>query len=124
MTEQNRVQWVYSSKNLNELQERYDQWASDYDSDLEKDFGWSAPALAAGVFEQYVPTSARVLDAGAGTGLVGVALKEKGYGSIVAMDLSEGMLAEARKTGGVRELRSDGHGRDPGLRDRQLRRRH
>jgi SAM-dependent methyltransferase len=99
MTEQNRVQWVYSSKNLNELQERYDQWASDYDADLEKDFGWSAPALAAGVFEQYVPTSARVLDAGAGTGLVGVALKEKGYGSIVAMDLSEGMLAEARKTG-------------------------
>ncbi len=99
MTEQNRVQWVYSSKNLNELQERYDQWASDYDSDLERDFGWSAPALAAGVFEKYVPTNARVLDAGAGTGLVGVALKEKGYGSIVAMDLSQGMLAEARKTG-------------------------
>jgi ubiquinone/menaquinone biosynthesis C-methylase UbiE len=99
MTEQNRVQWVYSSKNLNELQERYDQWASDYDADLEKDFGWSAPALAAGVFEQYVPTSARVLDAGAGTGLVGVALKEKGYGSIVAMDLSNGMLEEAKKTG-------------------------
>lgn len=99
MTEQNRVQWVYSSKDLTELQQRYDQWAADYDSDLEKDFGWSAPALAAGVFEKYVPTSARVLDAGAGTGLVGVALKEKGYGSIVAMDLSQGMLAEARKTG-------------------------
>ena len=99
MTEQNRVQWVYSSKDLNELRERYDQWASDYDSDLEKDFGWSAPALAADVFARHVSTGARVLDAGAGTGLVGVALKERGYGSIVAMDLSEGMLAEARKTG-------------------------
>ncbi len=99
MTEQNRVQWVYSSKDLNELQERYDQWATDYDSDLEKDFGWYGPALAAGVFEKYVPTSARVLDAGAGTGLVGKALKQKGYGTIVAMDLSEGMLEEARKTG-------------------------
>lgn len=99
MTEQNRVQWVYSSRDLNELQERYDQWASDYDSDLEKDFGWYGPQLAAGVFAKYVPTGARVLDAGAGTGLVGAALKAKGYGSIVAMDLSEGMLAEARKTG-------------------------
>lgn len=99
MTEQNKVQWVYSSRDLNELQERYDVWASDYDSDLEKDFGWYGPKLATGVFEKYVPTSARVLDAGAGTGLVGKALKEKGYGAIVAMDLSEGMLAEARKTG-------------------------
>ncbi len=99
MTEQNKVQWVYSSRNLNELQERYDQWAGEYDSDLQKEFGWYGPQLAANVFEKYVPTSARVLDAGAGTGLVGVALKEKGYGSIVAMDLSEGMLEVARKTG-------------------------
>lgn len=99
MTEQNRVQWVYSSRNLDELQQRYDQWASDYDADLEKDFGWFGPQLAAEVFAKYVPTSARVLDAGAGTGLVGKALKEKGYGSIVAMDLSEGMLQIARQTG-------------------------
>ena len=98
MTEQNRVQWIYSSKDLNELQERYDQWASEYDMDLEQGFGWTGPALAADVFAKYVPAGARVLDAGAGTGLVGKALKEKGYGSIVAMDLSEGMLDEARKT--------------------------
>lgn len=99
MTQHNRVQWVYSSKDLKELQERYDEWASEYDSDLEKDFGWSGPTLAAEVFSKHVGTDARVLDAGAGTGLVGKALKELGYGSIVAMDLSEGMLAEARKTG-------------------------
>ena len=42
--------------------------------------------------------TARILDAGAGTGLVGKALKEMGYGSIVAMDLSEGMLEIAKKT--------------------------
>ena len=46
-----------------------------------------------------MPTGARVLDAGAGTGLVGAALKAKGYGSITAMDLSNGMLEEAKKTG-------------------------
>ena len=31
MAEQNRVQWVYSSQNNQELAERYDQWAEDYD---------------------------------------------------------------------------------------------
>ncbi|MCH7706785.1 MAG: class I SAM-dependent methyltransferase, partial [Chloroflexi bacterium] len=40
-----------------------------------------------------------MLDAGAGTGLVGKLLADKGYGDIEAMDLSEGMLEEARKTG-------------------------
>ena len=98
MTGQNRVQWIYSSKDVNELQERYDVWASDYDSDLDRDFGWYGPQLAAGVLEKYAPPTARILDAGAGTGLVGKALKEMGYGSIVAMDLSEGMLEIARKT--------------------------
>ena len=99
MTEQNIVQWVYSSRDVGQLRERYDRWASAYDHDLEKDFGWSGPQLAADVLARYVPTCARVLDAGAGTGLVGRALRERGYGSIVAMDLSEGMLAQARKTG-------------------------
>ena len=31
MTEdQNLIQWIYSSKNEQELEERYDQWASNY----------------------------------------------------------------------------------------------
>ena len=98
MTGQNRVQWIYSSKDVNELQERYDVWAAEYDSDLDRDFGWYGPQLAAGVLEKYASTTARILDAGAGTGLVGKVLKEKGYSSIVAMDLSEGMLEIARKT--------------------------
>ena len=99
MTEQNRVQWVYSSKDNAELEARYDAWASEYDADLARDFGYIGPQRGADIFARFVPTSARVLDAGAGTGLVGAALQAKGYGSIVAMDLSEGMLAEARKTG-------------------------
>lgn len=97
MESQNRVQWIYSSRNNQELAERYDQWAKDYDQDLEQDFEWLGPQRAAEVFARYVPKDSRILDAGAGTGLVGKFLWEKGYRRIIAMDLSSGMLAEARK---------------------------
>ena len=33
-----RVQWVYESTNDKELEDRYDQWAADYDSDLAQEF--------------------------------------------------------------------------------------
>ena len=99
MTEQNKVQWVYSSKDNAELEARYDEWASEYDADVIDEFGYFGPQRGADILEGYAPTSAHILDAGAGTGLVGAALKEKGYGSIVAMDLSEGMLEVAKKTG-------------------------
>ncbi len=99
MSEQNLVQWVYSSRSIEELQQRYDKWAAAYDRDLERDFGWSGPRLAVNVFAKHVPVDARILDAGAGTGLVGKTLREEGYRSITAMDLSNGMLAEARMTG-------------------------
>ncbi len=93
----NTVQWISSSRNNQELAERYDHWAKDYDTDLEQDFEWVAPQKAAEVFAKYVPKSGRVLDAGAGTGLVGKFLSESGYSNLVAMDLSMGMLEEARK---------------------------
>ena len=104
MAEQNRVQWVYSSRDNRELAERYDQWAKDYDTDLERDFGWHGPQRAAELFARRVPVEARILDAGAGTGLVGRALLELGYRDLVAIDLSEGMLEEARKSGVYTEL--------------------
>ena len=97
MESQNRVQSVYSSRNNEELGERYDHWAKDYDTDLEQDFEWVAPQKAAEVFAKYVPKNGLVLDAGAGTGLGGKFLSEIGYSKLVAMDLSLGMLEEARK---------------------------
>ena len=105
MSSENKVQWIYSSRDNPELAERYDQWAKDYDSDLEQDFGWVGPQQAVEVFSKYVPKDARVLDAGAGTGLVGKSLHELGYRELVAMDLSQGMLDEAHKKGVYLELR-------------------
>jgi len=105
MEDQNVVQWVYSSKNNQELLERYDRWAKDYESDLEQDFGWTAPHRAAEIFAKHVSKEVKVLDAGAGTGLVGELLSKLGYADIVGIDLSPGMLEEARKKGAYQDLR-------------------
>jgi len=91
-----RVQWVYEATNDKELEGRYDQWAADYDSDLAAEFAWNAPQNATAVFVKHVDKSAHILDAGAGTGLVGECLAEVGYKDLVAMDLSQGMLDEAK----------------------------
>jgi len=104
MEQENKVQWVYSSQSNEELEERYDQWARDYEADLERDYAWQGPEVAAEIFAKYVSKGARILDAGAGTGLVGVVLTKKGYRDIVAMDLSTGMLKEARKKNVYREF--------------------
>ena len=91
-----RVQWVYEATNDKELEGRYDQWAADYDSDLAAEFAWNAPQNATAVFVKHVDKSAHILDAGAGTGLVGECLAGVGYKDLVAMDLSQGMLDEAK----------------------------
>lgn len=104
MDAQNRVQWIYSSRDNQELAERYDQWAKDYDADLEQDFAWAGPQRAAEVLARHIAEGARILDAGAGTGLVGQILYGLGYQDLVAMDLSLGMLEEARNKKVYREF--------------------
>ena len=91
-----RVQWVYGSTSNEELEERYDQWANEYDRDLDEVFAWNAPQTGSDVLARLVPASAAVLDAGAGTGLVGKCLADAGFTNMAAMDLSQGMLDEAR----------------------------
>ena len=93
----NRVQWVYQSASNQELEERYDQWAAEYDQDLEQEYAWNAPDNAARVLAALVPPNAAVLDAGAGTGLAGQRLAAAGFTNLAAMDISQGMLDEARR---------------------------
>ena len=92
-----RVQWVYGSTSNRELEERYDQWAAEYDKDLEEVFVWTAPQNGADMLASLVSPAASVLDAGAGTGLAGKCLADAGFTNMAAMDLSQGMLDEARK---------------------------
>ncbi len=102
--QQNLVQWVYAARNNQELEERYNSWAKNYDEDLNNDFGWLGPALALEACQQYIPKDARILDAGAGTGLVGKMLHDAGYRNLTAIDMSPGMLQEARSKGVYRNL--------------------
>ncbi|MFC1968982.1 class I SAM-dependent DNA methyltransferase [Chloroflexota bacterium] len=104
MDRMKRVEWIYSSADNRQLAERYDHWATDYDADLNEAFGWSGPQYAVELFVRYVSTDARVLDAGAGTGLVGQLLAQRGYRDLIAMDLSQGMLEEARKKNAYQEF--------------------
>lgn len=95
VSSEERVQWVYASENNEQVAERYDRWANEYDEDLADDFGYVMPRMAAEIFERFVAKDARVLDAGAGTGLVGVELNRLGYSNLEAMDISRGMLEVA-----------------------------
>ena len=97
MTNQTKVQWIFSSRDNLELEERYDEWASEHNKDMAADFSYLAPERAAHVFAGHVPRHARVLDAGAGTGPVGEAFSHLGYNQMFAMDLSQGMLKEDSK---------------------------
>ena len=101
----NRVQWVYSSSTNQELEERYDQWAMQYDKDLDEEFAWNAPQTATDLFARHVPAGTKILDAGAGTGLVGECLAQLGYRDLYAIDLSLGMLEEARRKDLYKDLR-------------------
>lgn len=95
--EQKQVKSVHSASTNQELINRYTEWANQYESDMIQGLGYTMPQDAGRMFARYLPTSARVLDAGAGTGLVGQVLADLGYQNIVAMDLSADMLAEAEK---------------------------
>ncbi len=99
------LQRVYGARSTEELRESYDQWAPDYDRNLER-ARYQNPPLAAGLIGRYVrPGAGEVLDAGCGTGLLGDILMTLGYDKIVGIDLSHAMLAQAEARGVYRELR-------------------
>jgi predicted TPR repeat methyltransferase len=101
-----RLEQVYGARSNAELRAIYDDWAKRYDEDLLA-FGYSYPPAIAGLVGRYVrERDAPILDAGAGTGIVGEILSILGYSRITGIDLSDGMLAVARAKGVYAELRN------------------
>ena len=80
-----------------QLADRYDRWATQYDADHDG-WEWIGPAKAVEQLRA-LGTMSTVLDAGCGTGRVGVELAATGWdGTLVGVDLSAGMLAVAAET--------------------------
>jgi predicted TPR repeat methyltransferase len=99
-----RVDWVIRAPNNAEMRRRYDIWAQAYDSDVGAVDDYLAPMELAKVAATVLGRGAKIMDAGAGTGLLGTALKERGFQNLVAVDYSDQMLEVARKKSIYREL--------------------
>jgi ubiquinone/menaquinone biosynthesis C-methylase UbiE len=89
------------ASNLSETLSTYDEWATTYNQDVEKE-EYVAPQIASQNLITYLGPQvyeAKILDAGCGTGLVGEALTKLGATNIHGIDLSPGMLEVAERTG-------------------------
>jgi MFS family permease len=96
---------LYGARNLTELRAEYDRIASAYDAELVDAMGYRSPAAVTDVARRLLPVEARILDAGAGTGLLGVALAGAGFTVLEGLDMSPGMLAVAARKNVYRDLR-------------------
>jgi predicted TPR repeat methyltransferase len=87
------------------VKEFYDVWAKNYDTDMVV-ADYHNTADVANELEKALPHSkkVRILDIGAGTGLSGIKIYEKGYTNIDAHDGSPGMLELAKKLGVYRQV--------------------
>lgn len=99
-----RLDRVYGADDLRDLRDAYDAWASEYDTEVNR-LGYLLRSVATGYVARHIPPDGRVLDAGAGTGLIGMYLGIMGYQDLFAIDLSPGMLDLAREKNCYRELR-------------------
>jgi SAM-dependent methyltransferase len=90
---------VYEAKGPGDVAALYDGWAATYDAEMAA-AGYRHPSICLALLSRHLPRGAApLLDAGAGTGLIGEWLGIMGYPHVEALDISQGMLAEARKKG-------------------------
>lgn len=80
------------------LESYFDKFAANFDSKLVDVLDYDAPALMAALIAPRRRSFANILDLGCGTGLAAEHLAAFG-GQMVGVDISGGMLAEARKRG-------------------------
>jgi predicted TPR repeat methyltransferase len=86
---------VYNASGAEEVAALYDRWAETYDADMAA-AGYRHPSICLALIARHLERgSAPLLDAGAGTGLIGEWLAILGYPQVEGLDLSEGMLARA-----------------------------
>ena len=85
---------IYKIKKPEELLKYYQDWTDNnkYNKDM-VDWNYTAPQETVSVLRKYaLYKNSKILDAGCGTGLVGIELKEYGYLNIEGVDFSQSML--------------------------------
>jgi ubiquinone/menaquinone biosynthesis C-methylase UbiE len=91
---------ILTASTTEELMGIYDNWAQGYETQLLDEWGYTSPQTAVKLLASAMQLDGvHVLDAGCGTGLVGLALNEAGIVHLSGIDYSPGMLAEARQKG-------------------------
>ena len=90
--------WLHQgTSDAREVADRYDAWAQSYDDDLAS-WSYQAPSLVAEAVATRHPGAGSVLDVGCGTGLVGRALRARGFaGQILGLDISQASLEIAEQ---------------------------
>ncbi|MCC1493621.1 class I SAM-dependent methyltransferase [Cognatishimia sp. F0-27] len=95
---------VYQARGADETRALYDAWSTSYEAEVAEN-GYVTPGRCAEALASVVSDlTAPVLDFGCGTGLSGMALRLAGFTTVDGVDLSPGMLAQARAKGVYRTL--------------------
>jgi len=85
---------IYKIKKPEELLKYYQDWTDNnkYNKDM-VDWNYTAPQETVSVLRKYaLDKNSKILDAGCGTGLVGIELKKYDYSNIEGVDFSQSML--------------------------------
>ena len=85
---------IYKLTSKEKVLEYYDNWTykSQYNQDM-VDWQYTAPQHSVNLFKQHAPNKdMRILDAGCGSGLVGIELKKEGFMNLKGVDFSQSML--------------------------------
>lgn len=103
MDDQSDIDGAYALRTPEDNRRYYADWAARYDAEFASRMAYRTPQLVARAFVA-AGGAGPVLDVGAGTGLVGVALAAEGVVPVDGIDLSPEMLAQARDKGCYRHL--------------------
>jgi predicted TPR repeat methyltransferase len=97
--------WLHQgTSDPREVADRYDGWAQSYDDDLVS-WSYQAPTVVADTVLTRHPAASSALDVGCGTGMVGRALRARGFaGRLLGLDISPASLEIARQRGGYDSL--------------------